>query len=70
MADDRPFPPSPRRRALARRAGLSAASPLLVGAAACAAGVLAVFAIAGAASVRLRAMIAAACSGDGSAVGL
>jgi type III secretory pathway component EscU len=33
----RPFPPSPRRRALARHAGIHAASPLLVGALAAAA---------------------------------
>src|SRR5688500_13281545 len=41
MADDRPFPPSPRRRALARQAGLHAASPLIVGAAAATALVIA-----------------------------
>jgi type III secretion system FlhB-like substrate exporter len=48
---------------------LSAASPLLVGAAACAAGVLAVFTLGSAASTRLRSMIASACAGDNAAVG-
>jgi flagellar biosynthesis protein FlhB len=38
--DNRPFPPSPRRRALARQAGLVAASPVLTGAIACGAIVL------------------------------
>ncbi|HEY4175898.1 MAG TPA: EscU/YscU/HrcU family type III secretion system export apparatus switch protein [Kofleriaceae bacterium] len=35
MADQRPFPPSARRTSLARAAGLTAASPLLVGGVAC-----------------------------------
>jgi type III secretion system FlhB-like substrate exporter len=41
MADHRPFPPSPRRRALARQAGLHTASPLVTGAVAATAAVLA-----------------------------
>ena len=35
MASERPFPPSARRLALARAAGLTPASPVVVGAAAC-----------------------------------
>jgi len=65
MAEHRPFPPSARRRALARRAGLHAASPLVVGAAACAAAVIAASALAGPAAARLGAWIAAACRGAG-----
>jgi flagellar biosynthesis protein FlhB len=62
MAADRPFPPSPRRLGLARRSGLSAASPMLVGGVACGAALLAVVALAHAARERLGASIAAACS--------
>ncbi len=46
MAEHRPFPPSPRRRALARQAGLHAASPLVTGAAAATAALLAAGALA------------------------
>lgn len=63
MAERRPFPPSPRRRALARRAGLHAASPLLVGGAAAAAALIALGAVAGTLADRLGAAIAAACRG-------
>jgi flagellar biosynthesis protein FlhB len=63
MAERRPFPPSPRRRALARRAGLHAASPLLVGGGAAAAALIALGAVAGTLADRLGAAIAAACRG-------
>src|SRR5262245_27919426 len=63
MAEHRPFPPSPRRRALARQAGLHAASPVLAGAAAGAAALVAVAAIGGTMAHRLGAAIAAACGG-------
>lgn len=62
---DRPFPPSPRRRALARSAGLHAASPLVAGAVACGAAVIAAVGLAGAAGARLGAWIEAACRGAG-----
>ncbi|HWO19444.1 MAG TPA: EscU/YscU/HrcU family type III secretion system export apparatus switch protein [Kofleriaceae bacterium] len=65
MAEHRPFPPSARRLALARRAGLHAASPLVVGAAACGAALLAVTELGSAAAARLGAWIAAACRGAG-----
>jgi len=64
MADHRAFPPSPRRRALARQAGLHAASPFLVGAAAAAAALVATTAVAGTLAQRLGAAIAAACRGQ------
>jgi len=63
MAEDRPFPPSPRRLALARRAGLTATSPLLVGGVACAALLVGVLALARAASEHVAGDIAAACDG-------
>ena len=47
---------------LARRAGTHAASPLLIGALACGAALLALLVIAGPATVRLRATIANACN--------
>jgi type III secretion system FlhB-like substrate exporter len=62
---DRPFPPSPRRRALSRRAGLHAASPLVAGAVACGAALLAASGLAAAAGARLGAWIAAACRAAG-----
>jgi flagellar biosynthesis protein FlhB len=65
MAEDRPFPPSPRRRSLAARAGVTAASPLLVGAAACGATVLALGTLGRGLFDRLGAQIAGACgTGD------
>jgi len=64
MAAHRPFSPSPRRRALARQAGLHAASLFLVGAAASAAALVALGATGGAIAHRLGAAIAAACRGD------
>lgn len=63
MPERRPFPPSPRRRALARQAGLSAASPLLVGAAAAGAAAAASVMLARAAATTLGGWIAAACNG-------
>jgi len=65
MADDRPFPPSPRRIGLARRAGLHAASPVLVGALACSGIVLALVTLGRAAGARVGGWIAAACDGSG-----
>lgn len=62
MADDRPFPPSPRRLGLARRAGIHAASPVVVGAAACAAVVLALAVLGGAMAERLGGALASACA--------
>ena len=60
MAELRPFPPSPRRRALARQAGLHAASPILVGGVACAAALVAISMLGAAAAARIGAWIAAA----------
>jgi flagellar biosynthesis protein FlhB len=57
------FPPSPRRLALARRAGLHAASPIVVGALACAAALAAAVVTARAGAARVGAWIAAACTG-------
>ena len=61
MPDRRPFPPSPRRRALARQAGLTGASPLLVSAAAIGAAAAASAMLARAAAATIGAWIAAAC---------
>ncbi len=67
MADHRPFPPSARRRAVARAAGLSAASPILVGAVAWIGALVAILVFGRAIAARLGAWIAAACSSaDGS----
>lgn len=63
MSEHRPFPPSPRRLALAHRAGLTAASPLVVGALACAAAIAATVLVARAAAATLGSWIATACSG-------
>ena len=63
MPERRPFPPSPRRRALARQAGLSGASPLLVGAAASGAAAAASVMLARSAATTLGGWIAAACDG-------
>jgi len=63
MAEHRPFPPSPRRSALARSTGLTAASPIVVGAIAGAAVLLAAVAVGRGTSARLGAWIAAACAG-------
>jgi flagellar biosynthesis protein FlhB len=63
MNERRPFPPSPRRLALARRAGLSAASPTLVGAVAAIAALVAAIAVARAAVTLIGDWIAAACGG-------
>lgn len=62
MTERRPFPPSPRRLALARQAGLTAASPVVVGAIACTAAVIAALALARAAAGQLGDWLAAACS--------
>jgi type III secretion system FlhB-like substrate exporter len=61
MAEHRPFPPSARRLALARRAGLHAASPLVTGALTCGAALLAAVALAPATAAQLGAWIEAAC---------
>jgi flagellar biosynthesis protein FlhB len=63
MPERRPFPPSPRRRALARQAGLSAASPLLVGAAVAGAATAASVMLARTAASTLGAWTASACDG-------
>ncbi|MDQ3336965.1 MAG: EscU/YscU/HrcU family type III secretion system export apparatus switch protein [Myxococcota bacterium] len=60
MAELRPFPPSPRRRALARQAGLHAASPILVGGVACASALVAIAMLGAAAAARIGAWIASA----------
>lgn len=62
MAEPRPFPASPRRLALARRAGLHAASPVLVGGIACAAAALGTAMVAVALARRLGVALAAAAS--------
>jgi flagellar biosynthesis protein FlhB len=63
MAERRPFPPSARRVALARQAGLTAASPIVVGAVACA-GAIAVGVVLGRAAVAMiGGWIADACAG-------
>ena len=61
MAEPRPFPPSARRSELARAAGLHPASPILVGAIACAASVIVIVSLGRAAAARLGAWIVAAC---------
>ena len=58
---ERPFPPSPRRLALARQAGVTAASPVVVGAVACVAAMVAAVFLAGAAARLVGGWIAAAC---------
>jgi flagellar biosynthesis protein FlhB len=70
VAERRPFPPSPRRVALARASGLSAASPILVGGAALAGAIAVIAGTARAAIDRLGADVAAACSrADGAHAG-
>ncbi|MDX2087165.1 MAG: EscU/YscU/HrcU family type III secretion system export apparatus switch protein [Kofleriaceae bacterium] len=64
MADHRPIPPSARRRALARAAGLHAASPWLVGAGALAAFAIVVGAVGRNAHAIVRAWLADACRGS------
>ena len=64
MAELRPFPPSPRRRALARQAGLHAASPILVGGVACGAALVAIGMLGASAAARVGAWIAAAARQD------
>ncbi|HSK02014.1 MAG TPA: EscU/YscU/HrcU family type III secretion system export apparatus switch protein, partial [Kofleriaceae bacterium] len=68
MTERRPFPPSPRRLALARQAGLSAASPVLVGAIAWIGAVVAAVFLARAAADVIGAWIAAACRAADGAV--
>ncbi len=63
MAEHRPFPPSSRRRSLARQAGLHAASPYVVGAAAGAAVLVTLGALGFALVHRVGAALAAACRG-------
>jgi type III secretion system FlhB-like substrate exporter len=69
MAEHRPYPPSPRRRALAHRAGLHGASPILAAAAAGAAALVVLGTVARALADRLGAALVAACSGAVSAPG-
>jgi len=66
MPERRPFPPSPRRRALARAAGLTAASPLLVAAAALGAAAATSAILARDAVHTLGVWLAAACDGHAS----
>lgn len=61
MTERRPFPPSPRRLALARQGGVTAASPLVVGAAALGAAVIASVMLARAAGTLIGSWISAAC---------
>ena len=61
MAEHRPFPASGRRLGLARRAGLTAASPQVVAAVAWGAAALALTLVARAGAARVGAWIAAAC---------
>ncbi len=61
MAEHRPFPPSARRLGLARRAGLTAASPQVVAAVAWGAAALALPLVARAGAARIGAWITAAC---------
>ena len=68
MASERPFPPSARRLALARAAGLTPASPVLVGAAASIGAVVALAITGPALAAQLRAWVRAAVSvADGTA---
>ena len=62
MAEHRPFPPSTRRRALARAAGLTAASPIVVGAVAWIGALIAVLVFGRAIAARLGTWIIDACS--------
>lgn len=62
MADHRPFPPSARRRALARAAGLSPASAIVVGAVAWIGALVALLVFGRAIALRLGAWVATACS--------
>jgi flagellar biosynthesis protein FlhB len=66
MTEHRPFPPSPRRLALARQAGLVAASPIVVGGVACAVAIAVALAVGRAAASTLGEWIAAACDGRAS----
>lgn len=69
VADPRPFPPSPRRLALARASGLTAVSPLLVGAAGAAAALGALVILGAAAATQLGRWIAnAVSSADGARI--
>jgi len=61
--DRKVFPPSPRRLALARRAGLHAASSIVTGALACAAALAAAVMVARSGAARVGEWIAAACGG-------
>jgi flagellar biosynthesis protein FlhB len=62
MAELRPFPPSPRRLALARASGLTAASPRVVGIAALVGTLVAIAVLGRAAATRVGAWIAEACN--------
>ena len=73
MADHRPFPPSARRRALARAAGLSPASPVVVGAIAWIGALVGILVFGRAVAAQLGSWVAGACSAadgrDGSGSG-
>ncbi len=64
MSEHRPFPPSPRRLALARRAGVHGASPHVTTAVAWLAFLVVAVALAPAIGARLGAAVAAACRGQ------
>lgn len=70
MAADRPFPPTARRQALARAAGLTPASPIVVGALACASAVVALAVAGSAIAQRLGASLHAALTAAGNANGI
>ena len=64
MPQTRPFPPSPRRLALAHRAGVHGASPIVVAAISWGAVAIAIAVAGGALARSLGAMVARACAGD------
>ncbi len=67
-ADLRPFPPSPRRLALARAAGMSAASPRVVGAAALTGALATIVVLGRVIAVRIGGWVTSACNAaDGTA---
>jgi len=66
VTDHRTFPPSPRRRSLARQAGLTAVSPLLVGGVALGVAASALVLVARSAAAMLGGWVAAACDGHAS----
>ena len=69
MTERRPFPPSPRRLALARQAGLSSASAIVVGAVACVGAVIAALGLGRAAANLVETWIARSCAAAGGSTG-